>query len=45
MGEFHGIFCCPFLPLVLLIEGMGGMGSMVGWEVAKKLFGTSHEQL
>ena len=31
MAEFHGIFCCPFLPSVLIIEGVGGMGGGVGW--------------
>ena len=31
MAGFHGIFCCPFLPSVLIIEGVGGMGSGVGW--------------
>ena len=31
MAEFDGIFCCPFLPSVLIIEGVGGMGSRVGW--------------
>ena len=49
MAKFHG-FCCPFPPLVLLIEGVGGMGverhgeKRVGWEVAKNPFGTPHEQ-
>ena len=46
MAEFDGIFCQPFLPSVLIIEGVGGMssragwggtgkGGWVGWEVAK----------
>ena len=35
MAEFHGIFCCPFLPSVILIEGVGGMGGRAEWEVAK----------
>ena len=26
MAEFHGIFCRPFLPPVLIIEGVGRMG-------------------
>ena len=26
MVEFDGIFCHPFLPSVLIIEGLGGMG-------------------
>ena len=26
MAEFHDIFCHPFLLLVLLIKGLGGMG-------------------
>ena len=30
MAEFQGIFCCPFLPSVLIIEGVGGMGGRVG---------------
>ena len=32
MAEFQGIFCCPFLPSVLIIEGVGGMGGGVGWD-------------
>ena len=32
MAEFQGIFCDPFLPSVLIIEGVGGMGSRVGWD-------------
>ena len=28
MVEFQGIFCHPFLPSVLMIEGVGG----VGWD-------------
>ena len=42
MDEFHGIFCCPFLPSVLIIEDeMGGGGvaldreGWVKWEVTK----------
>ena len=31
MAEFQGIFCCPFLPSVLIIEGVGGMSGRVGW--------------
>ena len=31
MAEFQGIFCRPFLASVLIIEGVGGMGSGVGW--------------
>ena len=31
MAEFQGIFCCPFLPSVLIIEGVGEMGGGVGW--------------
>ena len=30
MVEFHGIFCRPFLPSVLTIEAVGGMGGGVG---------------
>ena len=33
MAEFQGIFCRPFLPSVLIIEGVGGMGGGVGWVV------------
>ena len=29
MAEFHDIFCRPFLPSVLIIEGVGGMGGEV----------------
>ena len=32
MVEFQGIFCCPFLPSVLIIEGVGGMGGEAGWD-------------
>ena len=39
MAEFHGLFCHPFLPSVLLIEGVGGMGDGIEWEVAKTQFG------
>ena len=31
MTEFHSIFCCPFLPSVSIIEGMGGMGDGERW--------------
>ena len=31
MAEFQGIFCRPFLPSVLIIEGVGGVGGRVGW--------------
>ena len=31
MAEFQGIFCRPFLPSVLIIEGVGKMGGGVGW--------------
>ena len=31
MAKCHRIFCCTFLPSVLLIEGVGGMGSKVRW--------------
>ena len=30
MAQFQGIFCRPFLPSVLIIEGVGGMGGGVG---------------
>ena len=37
MAEFDGIFCCPFLLSVLIIEGVSGMGGVawrggVGWD-------------
>ena len=32
MAEFQGIFCRPFLPSVLIIEGVSGMGGKVGWD-------------
>ena len=35
MAEFQSIFCRPFLPSVLIIEGLGGMGGgvgKVGWD-------------
>ena len=31
MAEFQCIFCRPFLPSVLIIEGVDGMGGGVGW--------------
>ena len=31
MADFQGIFCRPFPPSVLIIEGVGGMGGRVGW--------------
>ena len=31
MADFYGIFCRPFLPSVLIIEGVGEIGSRVGW--------------
>ena len=31
MADFQGIFCRPFPPSVLIIEGVGGMGGGVGW--------------
>ena len=31
MAEFHGIFCRPFLPSVLIIEGVGEMGGGARW--------------
>ena len=31
MAEFQGIFCHPFLPSVLIIEGVNGMGGRAGW--------------
>ena len=31
MARFHGTLCRPFLPSVLIIEGMGGMGYGAGW--------------
>ena len=31
MAEFQGIFCRPFLLSILIIKGVGGMGSGVGW--------------
>ena len=46
MAKIYGIFCCPILPSVSIIEGVGGMDSRVGWggtgrggggEVAKTL--------
>ena len=32
MAEFQAIFCRPFLPSVLIIEGVGGMDGGVGWD-------------
>ena len=32
MAEFQGNFCRPFLPSVLIIAGVGGMGGRVGWD-------------
>ena len=35
MAEFQGIFCRPFLPSVLIIEGVGGWDGRrggVGWD-------------
>ena len=32
MAKFQGIFCHPFLPSVLIIEGLGGMDGGVGWD-------------
>ena len=31
MADFQGIFYHPFLPLVLIIERVGGMGGGAGW--------------
>ena len=31
MAEFQGIFCHPFLPSILIVEGVGGMGSGAEW--------------
>ena len=54
MAEFQGIFCRPFLPSVLMIEGVGGIGGGVGWggmgrggrggRWQKPPLGTLHEQ-
>ena len=54
MAEFQGIFCHPFLLSVLIIEGVGEMGSGVGWGGTgrggwdgwwqKPPLGTPHEQ-
>ena len=54
MAEFQGIFCRPFLPSVLIIEGVGGMGGGAGWgrmarggwggRWQKPPLGTFHEQ-
>ena len=43
MAELHGISCCPFLPSVLIIEGVGGMGGGAMWDGRwqKLPFGTS----
>ena len=32
MAEFQGIFRRPFLPSVLIIERVGGLGGGVGWD-------------
>ena len=32
MADFQGIFCRPFPPSVLTIEGVGGMGGGVKWD-------------
>ena len=32
MADFQGIFYRPFLPSVLIIEGVGGMGGEAGWD-------------
>ena len=32
MAEFQGIFCRPFLPSVLIIEGVGGMVGGAAWD-------------
>ena len=32
MAEFQGIFCHPFPPSVLIIEGMGWMVGGAGWD-------------
>ena len=54
MAEFQGIFYRPFLPSVLIIEGVGGMGGGVRWggigrgrwggRQQKPPLGTFHEQ-
>ena len=49
MAELHGISCYTFLPSVLIIEGVGGMGGGagqggIGWEMAKTPVGDTHEQ-
>ena len=51
MAEFDGTFCFPFLPSVLIIEGVGVMGGGVGWGGTgrggtwqKLPFKTPHEQ-
>ena len=31
MAEFQGTICHPFLPSVLIIEGVDGMGGKAGW--------------
>ena len=31
MAEFYSIFCRPFVPSVLLILGVGGIGDRAGW--------------
>ena len=32
MAEFQGIFCHPYLPSVLIIEGVGGMRGGERWD-------------
>ena len=46
IGFIQGIFCRPFLPSVLIIEGVGGVGGGVGLggRMQKPLFGTPYEQ-
>ena len=50
-AEFHSIFCRPFLQSVLIMEGVGGVGSGTGWSGTgrsgrwqKPPPGTPHEQ-
>ena len=53
MAEFQDIFCRPFLPSLLIIEGVVGMGGMrwdgvgqVGWggRWQNPPFGAPHER-